>query len=151
MMQSDKEILANSKPAANSVPIRTLLVDDSLPVLDMLASILQRDGRATVIGTAKDGWEVLPEALRLAPDLVLMDLHLPRIDGAEATRYLKLLPNAPRVFIVTADDSPASYERSKASGADAFVAKSADIEARLKSELDNWFGAKGSSTEDSVD
>ena len=142
MMQNDKEISANAKSTENSLPIRTLLVDDSQPMLDILASILQRDGRATVIGTAKDGWEVLPEALRLEPDLVLLDLNLPHIDGAEATRYLKLLRSAPRVFIVTADDSPASYERSKASGSDAFIAKSPDIEARIKSELDKWFGSQ---------
>jgi len=116
------------------------VVDQSLLMLEKLVSILQRDGRAVVVGTATDGWQVLPEVLKLAPDLILLDLHLPHSDGAEVTRYLKLLPNAPRVFIITADDTAVARRRSMISGADAFLTKSVDIETQLKSRLDQWFG-----------
>jgi CheY-like chemotaxis protein len=119
--------------------IRTLVADDSPPVLDMLMSILQRDGRTTLVGTVSDGWQVLPEALKLTPDLVLMDLRLPHIDSAEVTRYLKLMPKPPRVFIITADDSPAARQSCIDSGADAFVTKSVNIEAQLTTELNRWF------------
>jgi DNA-binding NarL/FixJ family response regulator len=119
-------------------------------MLNLLLSILQRDRRISVVGTASDGWQVLPEALRLAPELVVMDLHLPHLDGAEATRYLKLLANPPKVFIVSADDSLAAREVSMNSGADAFVGKTAQIETQLKSALDQSFGFGDSRTTDSV-
>jgi DNA-binding NarL/FixJ family response regulator len=148
MIRSDKHISANAKPGSNIRAIRTVVVDDSPLMLDLLMSILQRDGRITLVGTANDGWQVLPEVLRLAPELVLMDLHLPHLDGAEATRYLKLLANAPKIFIVSADDSPAARQLSMNSGADAFVTKTAEIETQLRSALDQSFGFKHSPTTD---
>lgn len=141
-MNNNNQTSTESGPSIRK--ISTLVAYDSQPVLDMLISILQRDGRTTLVGTVTDGWRVLPEALKLTPVLVLMDLHLPHIDGAEVTRYLKLLPKPPKVFIVTADDSPAAKQSCMNSGADAFVTKSGDIEAQLTTELNRWFGLGGS-------
>jgi DNA-binding NarL/FixJ family response regulator len=109
-------------------------------MIEMLTSILQRDRRIVIVGTASDGWQVLPEALKLYPDLVLMDLHLPHLNGAEVTRFLKILQNPPKVVIVSVEDSPAARELSKSSGADAFVAKAAEIETQLRSAVDRLFG-----------
>jgi CheY-like chemotaxis protein len=145
-VQNDQH-LSNKAPTTSS-GIRTFVADDSPLMLEKLVSILQRDGRVAVVGTATDGWQVLPEALKLAPDLILLELHLPHMDGAEVTQYLKVLPNAPRVFIVTADNTPVARRRGMISGADAFLTKSADIEAQLKSKLDQWFGPNSGPTTD---
>ena len=120
--------------------IRTLLVDDSPIMLTTIARVLEKEGRTILIGAVTDGWLALRTALQSTPDLGLMDLHLPHLDGAEATRYLKLLPNPPIVFMVTSDDSPDARAISKAAGADAFVVKAADLEAQLRSKLEEWFG-----------
>jgi two-component system, OmpR family, response regulator ChvI len=116
-----------------------LLVDDSPVMLATLARILEKEKRTTLIGSAADGWLALRAALRSPPDLVLLDLHLPHLDGTEVTRYLKLLPNPPIVFIITSDDSLSAQTTSEAVGADAFVVKGSDLEAQIRSKLQQWF------------
>ena len=125
----------------NGATINALLVDDSPIVLSTLARILGGLGRPIVIRTATDGWLALRAALEVTPELVLMDLHLPGLNGAETTKYLKLLPNPPIIFMVTSDDSPSAQGMSKAAGADAFIVKASDLEAKIRSHLRDWFGA----------
>ncbi len=137
---------SNTKPVPTARTIRTLLVDDSPIMLTAMARILEKEGRTLLIGAVTDGWLALRTALQSTPDLVLMDLHLPHLNGAEATRYLKLLPNPPIVFMVTSDDSPDAQAVSKASGADAFVVKAADLDTQLRLQLQEWFGLAAEAT-----
>src|SRR5258706_15228420 len=118
--------------------IRTLLVNDSPFMLKTLARILAQDGNITVVGAATDGCQALQYTLALSPELVLMDFHLPHLNGAEATRYIKQFVNPPIVFIVTSDDSSTSRPMSKTAGADAFIAKSGDLRAQLRSKHKKW-------------
>ena len=99
----------------------------------------------TVVGAATDGHQALQYTLALSPELVLMDFHLSHLNGAEATRYIKQFVNPPIVFIVSSDDSSSSRMLSKAVGADAFIVKSRDLHAQLKSKLQEWFGSAASS------
>jgi DNA-binding NarL/FixJ family response regulator len=121
--------------------IRTLLVDDSPFMLKTLAQILAREGNFTVVGAATDGCQALRYALALAPDLILMDLHLPHLNGAQATRNIKQFVKPPIVFLMTLDDSSSSRTMSKAAGADAFIVKSGDLDAQLRSKLREWCGS----------
>jgi len=143
------EFVADDNRVPNGRTIQVLLVDDSPIMLSTLARILAKQGRTTVLGTATDGWLALRAALETTPDLVLMDLNLPCLNGAEATRYLKLLPKPPVVFMVTSDDSPNAQSISKAAGADAFIVKAADLDVQIRSKLYEWFseprGSKGNS------
>lgn len=93
-----------------------------------------------VVGTAKDGLHAILAAASLMPQLVLMALHLPHLDGAEATRRLKQFHNPPVVFMITSDDSPSPRTTTKAAGADALVIKSPDLLAQVRAKLLEWFG-----------
>jgi CheY-like chemotaxis protein len=68
-----------------------------------------------------------------------MDLHLPHLNGAQATRCLKQFENPPLVSIITSDDRPDSHATSTATGADAIIVKSGNLHDHLKSKLQERF------------
>jgi len=113
-------------------------------MLQALKGFLARDHRFEVVGTAGDGHQALLAAASLNPQLVLVDLHMPHLDGAGVTRCLKQFDNPPVVFIITSDDSIASRAVSAAAGADAFLVKSSNLPSQLKSKLQKWFGSNHS-------
>jgi two-component system, chemotaxis family, protein-glutamate methylesterase/glutaminase len=83
-----------------SHPIRVLVVEDSPTVRDFLVEILNQSGDMMVVGTALDGEEGVRRAVRLRPDVVAMDVHMPRLDGLEATR--RIMREAPtRIVLIT--------------------------------------------------
>ena len=79
--------------------IRVLLVEDSVVTREYLSHILGEDPAIEVVGTARDGVEAVEQAQRLKPDLVLMDVHMPRMNGYEATRQIMERSPAPIVMI----------------------------------------------------
>jgi len=104
-------------------PISVLLVDDSPIFLDIARRFLQSQATVAVVGTALSGQEAFEQISRLQPDLVLMDLSMPGLDGLEATRRLKAQPDAPCVVILTLYDNAAYRAQAEAVGADGFIAK----------------------------
>ncbi|MBI3995582.1 MAG: response regulator, partial [Nitrospirae bacterium] len=68
--------------------IKVLIVEDSPTVRDLLAHILSSDPEIRVIGTAADGEEALEAVKRNKPDVVTMDIHMPKMDGLVATRRI---------------------------------------------------------------
>src|SRR4029079_6719578 len=68
--------------------IRVLLVEDYVVTRESLSHLLQEDPEIEVAGTARDGIEAVEQAQRLKPDLVLMDVHMPRMNGYDATRQI---------------------------------------------------------------
>lgn len=122
--------------------IRAFLVDDDPAIMVLLARLLERDQRITIIGSATDGRKAFHSAAVSRPDLVLTDLHMPIIDGVEVTRRLKQLPNPPVVFVVTSDDTPEALSRSLSAGADAFLVKAADLHIQLQMAMENFFPAE---------
>ena len=137
--------IATGRVDPNRATINALLVDDSPIMLSTLARILEDVGRPIVIRTVTDGWLALRAALELTPELVLMDLHLPGLNGAETTKYLKLLPNPPIIFMITSDDTSNAQLMSKAAGADAFIVKASDLERKIRSHVREWFGDRSQS------
>jgi DNA-binding NarL/FixJ family response regulator len=87
-------------------PIRVLLADDQRVVREGLGRLLGLLTGIKVVGTAADGDEALALAIRLRPDVVLMDLRMPRCDGIEATRRLREQDASIKVLVLTtyADD-----------------------------------------------
>jgi two-component system chemotaxis response regulator CheB len=73
---------------AEDARIRVLIVDDSLVAREMLAQILQTDPEIEVVGMARDGQEAVDAVAHLRPDLVTMDIHMPKMDGLEATESI---------------------------------------------------------------
>src|SRR6266850_623453 len=122
--------------------VRTLIADDSPFMLKTLAQILALEGNFTLVGTATDGYQAVRQALATEPELILMDVHMPHLNGIEATRYIKQFKNPPVVIIVTSDDTLDSRALAKRSGADAFVTKSGDLRAQLKAIFRQLFGSR---------
>ncbi|MGI5489023.1 response regulator [Microtetraspora malaysiensis] len=84
--------------------IKVLIVDDDRLVCAHLRIILQDARDLTVVGVAHDGAEAVESVVRLAPDVVLMDLHMPGVDGLTATERIALLADPPRVIALTTFD-----------------------------------------------
>ena len=104
--------------------LRILLVDDSPTFLESATRFLAMDARLEIIGCVLSGGEALEQVPKLRPDLVLMDLAMPGMNGLEATRHIKAKPSAPYVVILTLNDSREYRDAALAVGADGFVTKS---------------------------
>jgi DNA-binding NarL/FixJ family response regulator len=129
-------------PADNGRPVRALIVDDSPLVMKTLALLLEQQSNVQLIGSATDGYGAVRRVIELSPDLVLMDLHLPGINGLEATRQIKARPQAPAVILVTADDTPGCRAAARAAGTDAFVDKQ-HLLAQLRRAIRKLFPGNG--------
>lgn len=110
--------------AASRGPVRILLVDDSLDFLEAAVRFLAADPRLEIVGGALSGRDGLKRVAELRPDLVLVDLAMPEMDGLEATRQIKKLAWPPRVIILTLHDSPDYRAAARAVYADDFISKS---------------------------
>lgn len=109
-----------------SCNLRILLVDNHTLIRKGLRALIADWEGFEVIGEARDGEEGLELALKLFPDIILMDIHIPRLDGLEVTRRLKdLLPEA-KVVILTLDDSPVSLMAALEAGAKGYLLKTAE-------------------------
>lgn len=95
-------------------PIRILLVDDQTLFREGLRTLLSSQHDLEVVGEAGDGEEALREAARLRPDVVLMDLRMPLLDGVAATRRLRDVQPACRVIALTTFDDEYVFEALRA-------------------------------------
>jgi NarL family two-component system response regulator LiaR len=103
-------------------PIRVLIADDHRLFAEALGLALDADPRLQVVGHARDGREAVKLAVALAPDVALIDLDMPLVDGIEATRAIsRTLPT--RVAILTASPHPEDALRARDAGSTAYLTK----------------------------
>ncbi len=103
--------------------IRVLIADDQMLVRDGFRAIIDREDDLTVVAEAADGVQALELTRKRGPDVVLMDIRMPRVDGLTATKQVLALPNAPRVLVLTTfDRNDWVYEALRA-GASGFLLK----------------------------
>ena len=106
-----------------SSPVKVLIVDDEALIRAGLRALLQAADGYAVVGEAASGVEAVRQSRRHAPDVVLMDIRMPIMDGLEATRVLAAEAHPPRVLIVTTfDDDEHVFEALRA-GASGFIVK----------------------------
>src|SRR5215472_8652653 len=110
---------AGSKPGAKK-PIRVLLVDDHPVVRKGLSSYLSNFGQVSIIGEAADGQEALRKARELAPDLVLMDIDMPRMNGLTAADTLRKENPKIKVLVLSMHSDTDNVLRILQSGAKGF-------------------------------
>jgi DNA-binding NarL/FixJ family response regulator len=104
------------------MPVRVLLVDDHPVVREGLRAILEAEPDFCVLGACGNGAEAVGQAASLRPDVVLMDLRLPEMDGVEATRQIVAAGSA-AVLVLTTYDNDADIVRALAAGATGYLLK----------------------------
>jgi DNA-binding NarL/FixJ family response regulator len=105
------------------MPVRFLIVDDHEPVRQGIRSLLTRRTDWAVCGEATDGREAIEIARQLRPDIVLMDLSMPRMDGAEATRIIRQDVPEAKVIVVSQNDPALFRHLAGQVGARAYISK----------------------------
>ena len=107
-----------------AIPIRVLVVDDDADFQWLIRLNLQLEHDTTVVGVAEDGETGVALALRERPDVIVMDLMMPRIDGFEATKRIKRVRPAVKVVVVTSFSvDNATRQEMYRSGVDALLGK----------------------------
>ncbi len=106
--------------------IRLLVVDDHPVVRAGMVAVLSEEPGLQVVGEAANGAEALAMVPRLRPDVVLMDLRMPVLDGTAATRLIAALADAPAVLILTTYDTDADIVQAVEAGAAGYLLKDAE-------------------------
>ena len=103
--------------------MRVLVADDHRLFVEALEAILAPDKRIEIVGTATNGAEAVSLAAELEPDVVLMDISMPVLDGIEATRRLRDEVPTARVLMLTGSNARQDVARARRAGAHAYVTK----------------------------
>ncbi|GAA2614369.1 response regulator transcription factor [Dactylosporangium fulvum] len=103
--------------------IKVVIADDQRMVRAGLRMVIETEPDMTVVGEASDGVEAVALARRLRPEVVLMDIAMPRQDGLAATRVLLSAPGAPRIIVLTTFDTDENLYNALRAGASGFLLK----------------------------
>jgi DNA-binding NarL/FixJ family response regulator len=106
---------------SNSISV--LIADDHRLFAEALEAILAADDRIDVVGHATDGREAVELAARARPDVILMDISMPVMDGVEATREIVGRDGAPSILMLTGSNARADVDRARKAGAVGYVTK----------------------------
>jgi DNA-binding NarL/FixJ family response regulator len=106
---------------------RIVIADDDREFAEMLQAALSLHEDFEVVAIAGDGAEAVAWATELRPQLVLMDVGMPKLDGIEATRLIRELSDPPLVILITGEDPRATGENAYDAGAAAYLLKSRDL------------------------
>jgi DNA-binding NarL/FixJ family response regulator len=120
----------NHAPSEES-SIRVLIADDDPGFLDSLRELIDRQPELSVIGAAANGLEAIELADRLDPDAVVLDLHMPLLDGVSATARLRRDHPSLCLIALTGDEAPALHSAVRDAGADEVLLKDELLEALL--------------------
>ena len=110
---------------------RILIVDDHAQVRKDLRMVLQLAGGIEVVGEAADGQAAIDQTQTLQPDIVLMDLAMPGMNGLDAIREIKK-QHVARIIVLSVHGYPAAQEAARQAGCDAFLVKGIDFSTILK-------------------
>jgi DNA-binding NarL/FixJ family response regulator len=118
--------MPSSPPSERAV--RLLLADDHRLFAESLMTVLSEDERVEVIGIADNGAEAVELAAELEPDVILMDLKMPVMDGLEATRKIRETGLPVQILLLTGTETSVGAEDAAEAGANAFLRKERGVE-----------------------
>jgi DNA-binding NarL/FixJ family response regulator len=124
--------MANPPDVVAESGIRVLIADDDRPFLDSLRSLIERQPELSVVGEAADGLQAIELADALDPDAVVIDLHMPLLDGVSAAARLR--NDHPNVCLIalTGDDEPALHSAVREAGADEVLLKAELVDVLIE-------------------
>lgn len=120
--------MTTSEPGAAAAPLRIILADDHTVMRAGLVALLGSEPTLDIVGEASDGREAVGLVERLRPDVALLDLRMPVLDGVGATTEIVAGPARTRVLILTTYDTDADIERGVEAGATGYLLKDATRE-----------------------
>jgi DNA-binding NarL/FixJ family response regulator len=123
MGMADKANFMRMRNPDAAAMIRVLLADDDQPFLEALSPLIERQPELAVVGRAYDGLAAIELADELSPDAVVIDLHMPRLDGVTAVARLRRDHPSMCVIALTGDAAPALHRAVTEAGADAVLVK----------------------------
>jgi DNA-binding NarL/FixJ family response regulator len=109
-------------------PIRVLLVDDHPVVRDMVRLACSHRPSLEVVGEAADGIAALAKCRRLQPDVLVLNLHMPELDGFEVMRRLREMGSKVRILVLTSSDDGSAVFEALRLGVDGYMLKTARVE-----------------------
>jgi DNA-binding NarL/FixJ family response regulator len=112
------------KACETDKPIRVIVVDDYEPWLNFVSTTLQKEPELEIIGRVSDGLEAVRQAELLQPDLILLDIGLPTLNGIEAARRIREVSSTSKILFVSENHSVDLAERAFSLGARGYVVKS---------------------------
>ena len=110
-------------PAPQARPLRVLVADDDPLFVETVKALLAGDDRVEVVGTASNGQDAVDLANALVPDLTLMDISMPVLDGIEAARRIRLEQPSAAVLILTGSSIATDIDRARQAGVAGFLTK----------------------------
>jgi DNA-binding NarL/FixJ family response regulator len=114
-------VVAASRPQQG--PVKVLIVDDEPLFVEMLEALLAADGRIEVVGKAANGRQAVELAVTLSPDVTLMDISMPQMDGIEAVRRIREQSPDACILMLTGSSIATDVDRSRQAGAAGFLTK----------------------------
>lgn len=105
---------------------RILIVDDAPTVRESLRWLLENEADLEIVAEADNGFDAIRYAASLTPDVVILDIELPHLNGYAVTQCLKSLSQPPAVILLSVHSDAASRQRGAAAGSDSFIDKSAE-------------------------
>jgi DNA-binding NarL/FixJ family response regulator len=112
------------------VSVRVLVVDDRRIVREGLSLLLRTTPDVELVGAAENGRQALDLVAELSPDVVLMDLRMPELDGVEATRAIRATHPAVQVIVLTTNSDDESVFAALRAGAPGYLTKDADADEK---------------------
>lgn len=108
---------------SRALPLRVLVVEDFIPYRRFILSTLASMGDLQVIGEVSDGLEAVQQAVELRPDLILLDIGLPSLNGIEAARQIRKLIPESKIIFLTQESSADAVQEALSLGARGYVVK----------------------------
>ncbi len=109
------------------MPIRILIADDHELIRQGLKAVFARESKIEVVGEAVNGLVAVAKTIECHPDIVLMDIRMPLMDGCEATRQIKISAPNSKVLILTSNDSNLDMFAALAAGAEGYCLKTTEV------------------------
>jgi two-component system, NarL family, response regulator DegU len=127
----------NSAKSSHCPIVRALIVDDIPQVRQSLCELLELSKEIVVVGEAANGLDAIRQAEILRPDVIVMDLEMPEMDGCQATEIIKATNAAPKIIILTVHSGLDIEQRVQQSGAELLLQKGASYDTLMAAILNS--------------